>query len=194
MSDKIPEPERQPVPAEEEKPANRPSTDGHVLMPQDSSQAQEGVIHPDGPEFTYAPSGKGSSLVVGRFTSGPLPSPELLREYRDIDPSIVDLITGMAREEQAHRHRMDRDLVGLERQEQTNRSQAVRRGQYVGGLLVVFSVFMAVVLVKMGHPAVASLLVGVNLVGLAAVFARSTRPESKPTKSPDAPSEEMGED
>ena len=42
---------------------------------------------------------------------GPLPAPEILERYAQIDPAIVDKIINAANEERHHRHEMDRKMA-----------------------------------------------------------------------------------
>lgn len=64
------------------------------------------------------------SIQAGSF-SGPLPPPEVLREYGEVVPGLSEKIVEMADREQHHRHRLERDDLELDRRE-------ARRGQYLG--------------------------------------------------------------
>lgn len=46
-----------------------------------------------------------------RITSGPIPSPEVFREYEDILPGSADRILAMAELQQAHRHSLESDVI-----------------------------------------------------------------------------------
>ncbi len=43
-----------------------------------------------------------------KFFAGPIPSPEVMQEYKDIDPGLPDRIMTMAEKQQAHRTAMER--------------------------------------------------------------------------------------
>jgi uncharacterized membrane protein len=64
-------------------------------------------------------------LEVSRSFSGPLPAPELLRQYNDIDPTITKTITDMAVREMEHTHTRDQFLLDQS-------IQLKKRGQIFG--------------------------------------------------------------
>lgn len=63
--------------------------------------------------------------VVQRSFSGPLPPPDLLREYNQIVPGLAERIARMAEKEQDHRHYFERKLVRILAED---RSSAIRSG------------------------------------------------------------------
>lgn len=66
------------------------------------------------------------SIQASSF-SGPLPPPEVLRDYGEVLPGLSEKIVEMADREQRHRHKIETDDLQLDRRE-------ARRGQYLGTL------------------------------------------------------------
>lgn len=54
---------------------------------------------------------KFTHFEISRSFSGPLPSPEILRQYHEIDPMITKTITEMAVQEMVHTHQRDKLLI-----------------------------------------------------------------------------------
>ena len=96
-----------------------------------------------------------------RFSSfqGPLPPPDILRQYNDVIPDLAERIVRMTEMEQIHRHECDnRDLSVKERlaEQAIKESQSeiwiTRIGQAVGCLLSIGSLAFAVHLALHGQP------------------------------------------
>jgi uncharacterized membrane protein len=49
--------------------------------------------------------------IVAGFFEGPLPPPNLLKQYNEIDPTFANRIVQMAERAQAHRHDMDKRSI-----------------------------------------------------------------------------------
>ena len=75
-------------------------------------------------------------MVSSQMTikSSPFPSPEDYEQYQDIDPTLTELMKGMALDEQAHQHEMDKLVLEKD-------YKIISRGQ-----MLAFSVFFVVVL------------------------------------------------
>jgi len=88
--------------------------------------------------------------------SGPLPPPEVLREYGDVVPGLAEKIVEMAGKEQEHRHKLeDKDLT-LDRQE-------AMRGQYLGAATMLSFVLAAIIVTLQGYWEVGIALVAAPL-------------------------------
>lgn len=57
-------------------------------------------------------------VKISKHHQGPIPSPDDLANYGKISPNLVDRIVGMAEKEQLHRHRMDDELITIQKTEQ----------------------------------------------------------------------------
>src|SRR5690606_1309395 len=73
-----------------------------------------------------------SMALRARSFHGPLPSPEIIREYEEIRPDIVDTVLTMALSEQKHRHWREAELIALEREKEKTEQSLIGRGQWLG--------------------------------------------------------------
>lgn len=134
----------------------------------EGASTEIGVQPPlDGPTGVFSPA------LLHRSHSGPLPSPESLQGYKDVDPSLVPTILDMAQREQSHRHPIDDHIIELERQEQTARRHAISRGQWLGFGIAVLVLGLAGLMAVLGYEQIALALAAVNIAALAAVFVSS---------------------
>jgi len=94
---------------------------------------------------------------------GPLPPPEILQRYKDIQPDFPERILRLTEEEAAHRRDITRKAVWIDGIETII-------GQ-IFGLVVALAAFITTnVLGYFGHPAAASIVGSSTIVGLVAVF------------------------
>lgn len=97
-----------------------------------------------------------------RITTGPLPTPEVLAGYAQVDPSLVPTIVRMAETEQAHRHEQDRVVTrGAERW--------MFRGQQYAVFLGTAALGVAAYAVAHSQPWVAGTAI-TSIVGLVGAF------------------------
>jgi uncharacterized membrane protein len=106
-----------------------------------------------------------------QYHQGPLPPAQELSEYDRVHPGLAERIVRMAEAEQQHRH-------GLERTEVQEPFRLARRGQVCGVAVVVLVLAFATFLAVNGHVAAASIITGLNLVGLVIVFVTGQSPPS----------------
>lgn len=102
--------------------------------------------------------------------SGPLPRTSDLREYDEIIENGAERIMRLAEKEQDHRHALDMREQALIERVQKDDALITKRGQNYGLAICIFIVLVAVGFAIMGHAGLAALLVGLDLVSLAAVF------------------------
>jgi uncharacterized membrane protein len=74
-------------------------------------------------------SGKIKILKSSTLWAGPLPSPEIMKEYLDISAELVPKIIEMAEREQLHRHNMDKRVLDAEIRDGKNNRNIEKRGQ-----------------------------------------------------------------
>lgn len=103
--------------------------------------------------------------VENRLTvhAGPLPQAADLYAYEQVHAGLADRIVKMAEHEQLHRH-------ALEHQELLQPYKLASRGQVFGFLAVLGVLAFAGVMAVSGYPGWATLVSGLDLIGLAAVF------------------------
>lgn len=110
------------------------------------------------------------TMTVHQHHRGPLPSLHYMQGMKDIVPDGPERIIAMAETEQSHRHAMEvRDQALTEKSEDDD-YRVTRRGQLFGFLICVFVIGVAAILALMDHENIAAVLVGLDLVSLAAVF------------------------
>lgn len=109
--------------------------------------------------------------IVLRQTSswiGPVPNPDDLQRFGEIDPSFPNRLIEMAEKEQAHRHRDDAET-------NANIFKLHARGQFIGVLLGILGIG-GIVWISLKAPA----LVGVTAVGSVALVVGYLRGKSSP--------------
>lgn len=107
--------------------------------------------------------------------SGPIPPPDILKDYSKVLPGAPDRIIKMAENEADHRHEMDRK----EHSERT-------LGQWFAIILTLAALLVVCYAIKNGETIVASILAGTTIIALAVVFItgkfeKSQEPRIKPT-------------
>lgn len=103
--------------------------------------------------------------------SGPIPPPNALREYENIQSGFADRIITMAEKQAAHRQNLE--TIGIE-----GEIKVIKRGQTFALSLGLFMISGAVLCVYLGQPYVAGLLVGTTLVGVIKNFLDKKKKEA----------------
>lgn len=109
--------------------------------------------------------------VTSTTFSGPIPDPQSLQLYGEIDPEIPRLLIEMAQGVEAHRQKFE--MVNLERSHaqndavieiERNRQDAddifKKRGQNSAAIIFLFVIVAAVYTASIGHDMVASAMIG----------------------------------
>jgi uncharacterized membrane protein len=127
------------------------------------------------------PAAKAQQTTVAQFLhseqqfTGPLPPPEILRQYDEIVPGLAERMVQAMEAQTFHRHKLESATV-------YGNVSAQRTGQYFAGVLALAGVVGTVVLGLAGKQAAAAVLGGSDFVGLAGVFIygrRSQRQERR---------------
>lgn len=101
-----------------------------------------------------------------------MPSPDVLKQYHDIDPGITRTITEMAVSEMAHSHQRDTLLV----------KESVRlkkRGKVCAVVIAMTAIISGTVCILCGHNVSGLILGGVGLSGLVAQFLGISQKEKR---------------
>lgn len=126
------------------------------------------------------PEEKRSVLVKAIFGmeqklySGPLPPPEDFREYEKVLPGTTDRIVTMVEKQTEHR-------IEIEKKAVTENLRQTRHGQWIGAGLCLFFGVAGCFLSYTGHDALAALVFGTTILGIATVFVLN-RPPKLPQK------------
>lgn len=129
---------------------------------------QETTIH-EPSDYDYQPTlDEGQGRVFSRLQriehrSGPMPDGAEMMRYKQVDDSLPGSIVAMAQDEQRHRHAMEK--LALE-----GSLKETRLGQVLGFSIAAFVLILSGVMALAGHPVLAGILAGIDVVGLAAVF------------------------
>lgn len=94
---------------------------------------------------------------------GPLPPPEMLRQYEQVVPGFGESLLEMAQRQEAHRQHLERIVV-------EGGSRRASQGLWVGAALSVILIVFAFILGLRHDQVAASVLGSVDVVGLATVF------------------------
>lgn len=103
------------------------------------------------------------SMTQSFSFSGPLPPPQLLKQYNDVVPNGAERLMQMAERQQGHRHDLENVVIN-------GNVKAEARGQWMGLLISVVVIVAGTYLAAMGKQITGGLLVGVDVVALASVF------------------------
>lgn len=103
------------------------------------------------------------STVKRESFSGPLPHPQILRGYEDIKEGFAERILRMAEKEQEHRFECDDKMIDAT-------ISANKQGHWMGLTIAIVFAGVAGVLGFIGQTTVASIIGGLDIVSLVAVF------------------------
>jgi uncharacterized membrane protein len=107
--------------------------------------------------------------------SGPIPPPQILSGYDQVQAGFAERIVAMAEKEQSHRH-------GLENQALNSSISIQKRGQIFALLLSLLILAISGFLIYEGKELAGSALAGATLTGLAYIFITG-RKDKHPTKN-----------
>jgi uncharacterized membrane protein len=106
--------------------------------------------------------------IRGATFSGPIPPPDLLREYNEIIPNGADRIVTMAENQSAHR-------ITLERRVVFGDDVRAYLGLGTAFIVAVFGLYLSYRVIMAGHDLAGSALGAVDLASLVSVFIYGTR-------------------
>lgn len=107
-------------------------------------------------------------MVHASHYSGPIPPPELLRQFDEIIPNGADRIFKMTEEQSAHRREIEKSVVDA-----NNRDSLL--GILFGGVIGITGVLSGAYLISLGHPVAGTIFSGGTLVSLVGVYIRGTK-------------------
>jgi len=101
--------------------------------------------------------------VVAASFEGPIPPPNILEGYKQIDPTFPERIMRMAEEQASHRRELEKQAIGAQLHQSA-------RGQTYGLIIGALAIIGAVILGCYGQPWVATVLGGGSLAALVSAF------------------------
>lgn len=104
--------------------------------------------------------------------SGPIPPPEMLKQYDDIYPGLSKEIIDNSFSQTKHRHELEKTALPYE-------IKRMERGQIFGFIIAIIGIGAAVFLAYLGHDTVGGILGGSTVLGLVTVFVLGKRAKPK---------------
>src|SRR5687767_6999221 len=104
----------------------------------------------------------GNRSITGKFFQGAIPSPESMKEYQEVDPSIPLRLIKWTEDESKHRRRIEHKYA--------NQSFATILIGYITGLIALCLIaFLAYLFMKEGHAAEGK-WIALSMAGVISVF------------------------
>jgi uncharacterized membrane protein len=104
--------------------------------------------------------------------SGPLPSPDFLKQYDLIIPGLAERIVKMAEDQQSHRLSLENKVISSQLDES-------KRGQFLGVTVATLCIIASFTLSLLGHEYVAGIIGGTTVIGLVTVFVLGKKEQRK---------------
>ncbi len=117
---------------------------------------------------------------------GPIPHPELLKGYEEIQAGFAERIMRMAEKEQERRFDREMGQEECEKKIIDNTASESKRGQCFALIVAVLFLVGSVVLALFGHDAVAGILGGGTLASIVAVFITGRKSATKIIADPES--------
>lgn len=138
-------------------------------------------------EADQATQAEVTATVIRRASSfeGPIPDPETLARYEQIEAGLANRIMQMAEGELAHRHDMER--AALEAQVKLDRAawDQKKRGQIFGLIIGLVAFATAIIMTLKGSPLAGGFIGSSGVIGLVAVFVLGRRPSKDSSENQD---------
>jgi uncharacterized membrane protein len=138
------------------------------------AQNQPGKKQPQGQQITVSQQ---------KLYQGPIPEPDELQKYEDIQPGFAERLLQMAEKEQQHRHQKENNLIVTSDLQHQRDNNTFRFGQICALIAVALVVGLCVYSFYLGNAEQAKTIAVSVIIGLAGVFAlRKLVPGSKENK------------
>jgi uncharacterized membrane protein len=95
---------------------------------------------------------------------GPIPPPDILRQYDEVLPGTAERIIRLAEQQVAHRHKQEDRIV-------LSQVRTARNSQWMAFVLTIVLVVVGTFLAIKNHDTVAGIIFGTTIAALASVFA-----------------------
>lgn len=110
---------------------------------------------------------------------GPIPPPNMLAEYKNVDKRIVDTFLEQWTKETKHRRDLNREKIAVQKDFNKKTFAERRWGQICATIICFAAFFTAAYCVNLGHPTAAGFIGGGALVAIVTVFITGRRHDSK---------------
>lgn len=106
--------------------------------------------------------------------SGPIPHPDILERYNQIDPGAGKLIIDNGVAESEHRRSIESKAIEYSRRDR-------QRRDWMGFVIALVIVFVGALLIYLGHTVTGSILSGVSALGVVGLFLDNGSNDNKKT-------------
>ncbi|HEY8937828.1 MAG TPA: DUF2335 domain-containing protein, partial [Cyclobacteriaceae bacterium] len=141
---------------------NIPNAEIEKLLKEKSPKIFDGLSNQKKNDIINAVKGR-LSIRISNTHIGPLPSPDSLTQYKDVDPTLPSSIVEMAQKEQNYSHTRDNKII-------ENEFKLKRRGQLFAFLISIFVAGGGLTAIMFDHEVSGSIFGGLGLTGLVALF------------------------
>lgn len=114
-----------------------------------------------------------------QISCGPIPPPDMLAEYKNVDKRIMDTFLEQWLTETQHRRDLNREKIAVQKNFNRETFAERKRGQICATLICFAAFLTAAYCVKLGHPMAAGFIGGGALVAIVTAFITGRRPDSK---------------
>lgn len=111
-----------------------------------------------------------AQIARAQAISGPLPPPELLRQYDSVCPGLAERIVKMAEEEVMHRRAIERESIAVQARDQISYRRSELFGQVFGLLIGIAAIGGAVYCATHGAQVAGSIIGTGGVTGLVTTF------------------------
>jgi len=108
--------------------------------------------------------------IAQQHISGPIPSPEVLRQYDALSPGMADRLVRIAEQEADHRRKMETEVIALQHSDQRAYRRSEFAGQIFGLSIGLAAIVGAVIMAVHGAQVAASFLGTGGVTGLVTAF------------------------
>jgi len=118
--------------------------------------------------------------------SGPIPPPDQLKSYDDINPGFANRIMVMAERQAEHRQGLERQAIEAQIKDAVAERSERNRGQWMAFIVTFAFIGVGAFLIHSGHEWPGTILGASGLTGIVLAFLTSSRikaAEAEPTKS-----------
>jgi uncharacterized membrane protein len=102
--------------------------------------------------------------------SGPIPPPEMLRQYEQLRPGLVDKVIKMAEDEAGHRRASEMEAIAIQSRDQIAYRRSELLGQIFGLAIGVVAILSAAYMAVHGAQLAASIIGTGGVTGLVTAF------------------------
>jgi uncharacterized membrane protein len=110
------------------------------------------------------------AFVAQQHISGPLPSPDLLRQYEELSPGTTDRLIRIAEQEAEHRRKVELEIIAIQGRDQSSYRRSELWGQTFGFAIGVIAIVGAVFAAVRGEQVAASFIGTTGVGGLVSAF------------------------